>query len=95
MPQKGAATVTLLGESAALNDALSTALCLMGPEDALSFLENRDEKMVMAVYCAGQEELEVVSNMPRDQVEIPDASYVWACADDEEGRRVYTGTYCR
>lgn len=90
-PQSGVATVTLLGESAALNDALSTALCLMGPRDALAFLQDREEQMVMALYRTGEDRLEVVSNMPREQVEILDAQYVWACGEDGEGRIVYTG----
>ena len=92
IPQAGVATVTLLGESAALNDALSTALCLMGPEDALEFLRGRNEQMVMAVYRTGEDRLEVVSNMSAEQVEILDEQYVWACGEDAEGHSIYTGT---
>ena len=90
--QCGAATVTLTGDSAALNDALSTALCLMGPEKALSFLKEREEKMIMAVYRDDEETLEVVSNLPEDEVEILDPQYVWACREETDGM-VYTGSY--
>ena len=91
--QRGAATVTLLGESAAMNDALSTALCLMGPQKALDFLQLRQERMVMAVYKTGESTLEVVSNLPREAVEILDESYRWACETDAQGRVVYTGAW--
>ena len=90
-PQRGAAAVTLLGESAALNDALTTALCLMGPARALSFLEGRDDTMVMAVWQNGQDRLEVISNRP-DQLELLDSAYLLACEADEKGVMRYTGT---
>ncbi len=91
--QKGAASVTLLSASAALGDALTTALCLMGPREALAFLDGREEKMVMAVSSAGREEIEVVSNMDPDALEILDEAYVPASGRDKDGVFEYTGSY--
>lgn len=91
--QAGAASVTLLGESAALGDALSTALCLMGPRETLAFLENREEKMVMAVYRTGEDDPEVAANMDMDEMELTDEGYVPAFERDAAGRFRYTGTF--
>ena len=89
--QTGAASVTLLSESAALGDALTTALCLMGPGEALSFLSGREEKMVMAVCSAGREEIEVVTNLGWDQLSILDEAYVPASTRGKDGEFRYTG----
>jgi len=94
-PQRGTACVTLLCHSAALGDALSTALCLMGPEEALRFLEGRDMRMVMAVCRDGEEEIEVVSNAERGAVTLPPEGCRWACGPDGEGRIRYTGEWLR
>ena len=92
--QRGAASVTLLGESAAMGDALSTALCLMGPEAALRFLEGREEKMVMAVCRSGETLVEVVSNLPREAVELAAEDCTWACKE-ENGHILYSGEWAR
>ena len=91
--QKGAASVTLLSASAALGDALTTALSLMGPREALAFLDGREEKMVMAVFSVDREEIEVVSNMDPDALEILDEAYVPASGRNEDGVFEYTGSY--
>ncbi len=83
--QSGAASVTLLCGSAALGDALSTALCLMGPRDALAFLEGREEKMVMAVYRTGADHLEVVTNLPPEDIKILDGAYILSIGPDAGG----------
>ena len=88
--QTGAASVTLLSESAALGDALTTALCLMGPEAALSFLSGREEKMVMAVCSADREEIEVVTNLDWDRLSLLDEAYVPASVREEDGIFRYT-----
>ncbi len=93
--QKGAASVSLLADSAALGDALTTALCLMGPEDALRFLDGRAEKMVMAVYRDGREELELVTNMAPEAFRVLDGGYLPASEAAEDGTFRYTGTYIR
>ena len=91
--QAGAASVTLLGESAAMGDALSTALCLMGPRKALAFLADRDEKMMMTVYRTGAEYLEIVSNMDEEETELLDGGYIPASGRDAGGEFRYTGIF--
>ncbi len=91
--QAGAASVSLLADSAALGDALTTALCLMGPEEALSFLTGREEKMVMAVYQSGADHLEVVSNFDADELTLRDEGYIPAAERDENGLLRYTGSF--
>ena len=92
--QRGTASVTLLGESAAAGDALSTALCLMGPEAALRFLAGREEKMVMAVCKNGEMQTEVVSNLPREAVTLAAEGCRWAC-EEEGGSITYSGEWAR
>ena len=73
--QSGAASVTVVGQDAALLDALGTALCVMGPEASLAFLETRPERMVMAVWRSDGETCTVVTNMDRDTLTLPDPAY--------------------
>ena len=47
--QKGICSMTVLGEDASLCDALSTALCVMGPLDAIAFM-NREENLSPSSY---------------------------------------------
>ena len=91
--QAGAASVTLTCESAAAGDALSTALMLMGPREGLAFLEGREEKMIMAVWRTGEEELEVVSNLDSEEMTLTDEGYRRAWEQDEDGSFRYTGSY--
>ena len=93
--QKGAASVSLLADSAALGDALTTALCLMGPEEALRLLAGRPEMMVMAVYRDGREELELVTNMAPETLRVLDGSCLPASEAEEDGTFRYTGSYMR
>lgn len=73
--QAGAASVTVLGEDAALLDALGTALCVMGPERAAAFLGDRPERMIMAVWRSDSDRCAVVTNMPENELELPDPAY--------------------
>ena len=73
--QAGIASVTLVGEQAALLDALGTAVCVMGPDGALCFLTGRQERMVMALWQSGWANYEVVTNMPEGSLELPDPAY--------------------
>ena len=73
--QAGIASVTLVGEEAALLDALGTALCVMGPKEAARFLTDRSEKMVMALWHSDSDDYKVVTNMPSDELELPDPAY--------------------
>ena len=67
--------MTVVGQDAALLDALGTALCVMGPEASLAFLETRPERMVMAVWRSDGETCTVVTNMDRDTLTLPDPAY--------------------
>ena len=67
--------MTLVGEEAALLDALGTALCVMGPKEAARFLTDRSEKMVMALWHSDSDDYKVVTNMPSDELELPDPAY--------------------
>ncbi len=73
--QSGVASVTLMGKEAAVLDALGTALCVMGSEEALRCLADRDEQMIMALWQSGSDTYEVVTNMPADSLELPDPAY--------------------
>ena len=65
----------------------------MGPREALAFLDGREEKMVMAVFSVDREEIEVVSNMDPDALEILDEAYVPASGRNADGVFEYTGSY--
>ena len=58
-----------------------------------AFLDGREEKMVMAVFSVDREEVEVVSNMDPDALEILDEAYVPASGQNEDGAFEYTGSY--
>lgn len=61
--QRGVAAATLLCESAAFGDALTTALCILGPEQAGAFLrEHAPGSAVLAVYQSDTETLDVLTN---------------------------------
>ncbi|MDO4865865.1 MAG: FAD:protein FMN transferase [Clostridia bacterium] len=71
--QSGLAGATLLGESAALCDALTTALLVMGPGEAADWLEDRGEKKASLVsFRDGVETYEVISSLPGLTLTDPD-----------------------
>lgn len=92
--QGGISTVTLLSGSAVEDDALTTALCLMGVHDAIAYVnENlRDHSVAMVLYRADKDFYEVVTNIPESGLQIFDGAYRLASRMDEQGRIVYTGT---
>ena len=87
-------TVTLLSGSAAEDDALTTALCLMDLPDLLDFINGgADGREVMLVcYRDGCDRYEVVTNLAPSRVELLDPAYVLASRIDSSGEVVYTGT---
>jgi len=93
--QKGACSVTLLGESAARSDALTTALCLMSPQEALQFIGAHlpQDEVVIALYHAQRDTLEVLTTLGADRISLDDPAYVPASAPGSEGRLIYTGTF--
>lgn len=91
--QGGVSTVTLLSGSAVEDDALTTALCLMGPEGAIAYVNKhlRDHSVAMVLYRADAGFYEVVTNIPQDDLEVLDSAYRVASRLDGEGRIIYTG----
>lgn len=93
-PQRGIATVTLLGPSAAYNDALSTALCVMGPVAAMDYVSEGygDLSAAMVFYETGVENLEVFTNLSESAFCLEDDAYLRASATGEQGEIRYTGS---
>ena len=61
----------IVGGSAAENDALTTALCVMGKERAMHFLEELTDKTAFFVWENGQTgKYEVIANCEKDQIEL-------------------------
>lgn len=94
-PQRGAASVTLLAPSAALSDALTTALFLMPPQEACVFIHEylADNRVITALYSADSDAIEVITNIPEGGMTIDDPSYCIASSLDESGFMRYTGTF--
>lgn len=91
--QCGIACVTLLGPSAARSDALTTALCVMGPQQALAYVNSRlqGDPVVMVLYRTGEPFLEVLASAEA-ACTLEDAGYRLASRIGPDGNIVYTGT---
>lgn len=74
---KGVASATVIGGSAAENDALSTALCAMDKNTAVEFIngELSDRTVIMLVFEDGQGK--VITNRT-DKIEITNSAYTLA-----------------
>lgn len=93
--QRGAASVTLLCESAAFGDAMSTALCLMPPQEAAAYISEHlsGAFCTLAYYRSDMDTLEVMSSVPAPSITLADPSYIPASAIDETGTLRYTGSF--
>ena len=95
--QSGLCSVTVLGESAACCDALSTALMVMGPQAAVNFMNRPDMagiSYVMIGYRDGAGYCERITNLKQEEYELLDPERFLLCSDtDSTGRVVYTGTF--
>lgn len=91
--QRGVSTVTLLSGSAAEDDALTTALCLMGPAGAIEYINKnlRGHSVALVLYRADSDIYEVVTNIPEGGLEILEDEFVIASRVDDQGNVVYTG----
>ena len=91
--QGGISTVTLLSGSAIEDDALTTALCLMGVQDAIDYVNQNlvGHNITMVLYRADESFYEVVTNIPEGELDILDAAYCRASFVDEYGNIVYNG----
>lgn len=76
--QSGLSTVTLIGGTAAYNDAMTTALCIMGTERAEAYCEERlkEYQRMFVTYEAGSEQYGVWTNIPEEQYWIQDPAYI-------------------
>lgn len=80
----GVAGCTVIGGSAAECDALSTAICAMGKERAVEFInEKLDGKKVIFVCDNGGAKLEVISNCIADIRQLSDSAQIVNAVDDD------------
>lgn len=95
--QSGLCSVTVLGESAAFCDALSTALLVMSPKQAVASMNREDMagiSYVMIGYRDGANHCELITNLKEEQYELLDPDRFLLCSDtDGTGNVVYTGTF--
>lgn len=91
--QGGISTVTLLSGSAVEDDALTTALCLMGLEKAVEYINKnlRDHSVAMVLYRADAQTYEIVTNVSKEEFIVVDAMYHIASEIDEQGNLLYIG----
>lgn len=95
--QKGIAVLTVLSGNADYDDAMTTALCVMGFEHALRFCnENlKGYQMTMVLYNTAQPFYEVITNIPAEDFTISDPDYVLASHLDANEQIVYDGSLMR
>ena len=91
--QQGIAAVTVTGPLADYCDAISTALFLMGPQEAIRYANQSltDYNLVMVLYRVGSERYEVVTNL-RDTYAITDSAYQLASSINDAGEIIYHGS---
>lgn len=91
--QRGAASITLLCESAAFGDAMSTALCLLPPNEAAAYISKylSGSLCTMAYYHSGADTLEVMTNAPA--LTLTDSAYIPASQIDDHGTLRYIGSF--
>jgi len=93
--QKGAASITLLSSSAARSDAITTALCLMSPQEAADFAGTHlsGDSVIITLYASASDTLEVMHNLDADSITLSDPAYLAASEMDAEGSMLYTGSF--
>lgn len=93
--QKGAASITLLSSSAARSDAITTALCLMSPQKAADFAGAKlnGDSVIITLYASSSDTLEVMYNLPADDITLSDPAYRIASETDAQGQMMYTGSF--
>ena len=74
--QEGLCAATLLSGSACDDDALTTALLLMGETRALSLLDRLgDREWLLVRYRADSDEYAVLTNVPEERIEVLDGRF--------------------
>ena len=91
--QSGIATATVIGKDAAYTDCISTALCLMEPDKAITYLNSHlaDCLVTMVFYDNREEFFEIITNLQPDQYTVEDEAYRPACTE-KNGQIQYIGT---
>lgn len=93
--QSGICSVTILGDNAAFCDALSTALCVLGVEEAIDFMNQphmQGYSYLMILYSDASEVCEIVTDLPAERYELLDPErFVVVSAVDAQGRVTYHG----
>lgn len=92
--QTGIAALTIIGDNAAYNDALSTMLCVMGAEEALEYMNKEmvEKDVVMVLFSSKSDKYEVITNISSNRYQLLDGAYEIASEIDENGHVVYTGS---
>ncbi|MGI6687656.1 MAG: FAD:protein FMN transferase [Christensenellales bacterium] len=93
--QRGTASITLFAQNAARSDALTTALCLMPPQEAFDFIAQHlpQNLAVAALYQSDIDTIEVITNITEDHISIDDPAYIPASFTIATGETTYTGTF--
>ena len=91
--QRGAASVTLLCESAAFGDAMSTALCLMPPEAAAAYISEHlaGSPCTIVYYRSDADTLEVMTSA--SALTLSDGAYLLSSQIDSSRTLRYTGSF--
>lgn len=93
--QSGICSVTVLGDNAAFCDAMSTALCVLGVEEAIDLMNQpnmQEYSYVMILYSDASEVCEIVTNLPAERYELLDPErFVVVSAVDAHGIVSYNG----
>lgn len=94
--QKGICTVSVFGGGAAYNDALTTALCVMGLDNALELLNSGaiERKYVITLYDDASDHCELVTNMQAKEYQIFDTDFVLA-SEIVDGKVIYLGEFLK
>jgi thiamine biosynthesis lipoprotein ApbE len=87
--EAGIATVTVVGGSAAEDDALTTALAVMSKEQAISFINQKlTDRRVTFTYETEAGDIEVYTNIPKGQFTLLNSSYTVKGYGDGTGKIV-------
>lgn len=92
--QTGVASVSLLAPSAAYSDAITTALCLMPPQEILDFTAGQlnDAHVIAVLYAADNTQLEVITTLEASRLTIEDDAYHLASTVGEGFTPTYIGS---
>ena len=74
--QQGVISATILGEGAAYDDAMTTALCVMGKDGARAFMATHSEVQTVIVCQEDGQTLNVYTNLPEETLFMADDAYL-------------------